>query len=178
MRTVCSWEAARDPTGMPPFVRPPTCPSFSPLAHLLAPFSCLFDFSICWPSKKKKGGKRKKQQQQAQLLGQSQRQLGPQFPFGFAFMSCSSSCSLLLYYSKLLLSHSSYSSPPHLQCGCGFRTHRVSRAARSHFNAFLSFAAKQVQFSPQKQQQTAAAAAATTTTNNNNNRQQLQIHEN
>lgn len=31
-------------------------------------------------------------------------------------------------------------------------------AARSHFNAFLSFAAKQVQFSPQKQQQTAAAA--------------------
>lgn len=172
MHTVCSWEAARDPTGVPPSVRPPTWPS--PLAHLLAPFSCLLDFSICWPSKKKTRREEKVAAAGA-TVGPKSTTTGAAVPFWLCLYE------LLLLLLPLLQATAQpfiiLLSAPSAMCGCGFRTHRVSRAARSHFNAFLSFAAKQVQFSPQKQQQT-AAAAATTTTNNNYNRQQLQIHEN
>lgn len=76
----------------------------SPPSHTFWPRSlvCL-TFQFVGPVRKKRRKEEKQQQQQAQLLGQSQRQLGPQFPFGFAFMSCSSSCSLLPHYSPAVL---------------------------------------------------------------------------
>lgn len=154
-------------------LRPSTYLAIPPLAHLLAPFSCLFDFSICWPSKKKTRREEKAAAAGA-TVGPKSTTTGAAVPFWLCLYE------LLLLLLPLQATAQPFIillSAPYAMCGCGFRTHRVSRAARSHFNAFLSFAAKQVQFSPQKQQQT-AAAAATTTTNNNYNRQQLQIHEN
>lgn len=158
MRTVCSC------VGIPEACRPSqpaaTCACSLPPSPLLPR---MFDFSICWPSEE---GKKKSEKGAATAVGPKST-TSTRLPLQLLPLVASplSLCLLLLLLQPFII-HSpprppalSAAASAHIACRC---------AARSHFNAFLSFAAKQVQFSPQKQQQTAAATAAQHSSNNNN----------